>query len=113
MKITNANGFPLPLVGILGDVSLAGARVGHISLPQAAPVPAGKDTTLLIPLDVNFLSAGTAAAQAVKTGIAEVKIDATLNAAGATLPFRVAKTVEFQRRPTGSSRCWRSRSGRA
>ena len=34
---------------------------------------------------------------AIKTGIAEVKIDATLNAAGARLPFRVARTVEFQR----------------
>ena len=88
-------------------------RARASAAPQAAPVPAGKDTTLLIPLDVNFLSAGTAAAQAIKTGIAEVKIDSTLNAAGATLPFRVAKTVEFQRRPTGSSRWRRSRSGRA
>ena len=102
LKIGNLNAFPLPLGGILGDVSLGGAHVGHIALPQAAPVPAGKDATLLIPLDVNFLSAGTAAAQAIKTGIAEVKIDATLNAAGATLPFRVAKTVEIQRPTSGT-----------
>lgn len=101
LKINNLNGFPLPLGGLLGSVTLAGANVGHISLPEAAPVPSASSTTLLIPLDVNFLSAGTAAAQAIKTGIAEVKIDATLNAAGVTLPFRVAKTVEFQR-PTGN-----------
>jgi len=97
LKIKNSNGFPLPLGGVLGDVSLAGSHVGHISLPEAAPVPAGNETTILIPLDVNFLSAGTAAAQAIRTGIAEVKIDATLNAAGTTLPFKVAKTVELQR----------------
>jgi LEA14-like dessication related protein len=97
LKINNLNGFPLPLGGLVGDASLAGAHVGHISLPEAAPVPSGSSTTLLIPLDVNFLTAGTAAAQAIKTGIAEVKIDATLNAAGATLPFKVAKTVQLQR----------------
>ena len=99
LKISNANGFPLPLGGVLGDVSLAGSHVGHVSLPEAAPVPSGAATTLAIPVEVNFLSAGTAAAQAIRTGIAEVKIDATLNAAGASLPFRVAKTVEIQRSP--------------
>lgn len=101
LKIGNVNGFPLPIGGLLGNVSLAGANVGHISLPEAAPVPSGSASTLLIPVDVNFLSAGGAAAQAIKTGIAEIKIDATLNAAGVTLPFKVAKTVQLQRSTAG------------
>jgi hypothetical protein len=46
-----------------------------------------------IPLDVSFLQAGAAAAQAIRSGVAEVKIDAILNAAA----LRVAKTVELQR----------------
>ena len=102
LRISNLNGFPLPLGGILGDVSIAGAKVGRVAMSEAAPVPAGKETTLSIPLDVSFLSAGAAAASAIKTGVAEVKIDAMLNAAGATLPVKVAKTVELQR-PTGSA----------
>ena len=102
LKIQNLNSFPLPLGGILGNVAIAGANVGRIALPEAAPVAAGQETTINLPLDVNFLSAGSAAAQAIRTGVAEVKIDATLNAAGATLPFKVAKKVELQR-PTGSA----------
>jgi LEA14-like dessication related protein len=102
LKINNANAFPLPLGGILGTVEIAGAKIGRIVMPQSAPVPAGKEATLRIPLDVNFLTAGAGAAQAIKSGIAEVKIDATLNAAGATLPVKIARTVELSR-PTGSA----------
>lgn len=97
LKIANANGFPLPIAGVLGDVSIGGATVGRVALPEQAPVAPGQEATLLIPLDVSFLSAGQAATQAIKTGVAEVKIDAMLNAAGATLPLKVAKTVELQR----------------
>ena len=97
LKIGNANGFPLPLAGILGDVSIAGSKVGRVAMPEQAPVPAGKETTVLIPLDLSFLSAGQAAAEAIRTGVAEVKIDGTVNAGGAILPVKVAKTVELQR----------------
>ena len=102
LKISNLNAFPLPLGEILGTVEIAGARVGRIAMPQSAPVPAGKEVTLRIPLNVNFLQAGSAVAQAIKSGVAEVKIDATLNAAGATLPVKIARTVELTR-STGSA----------
>ena len=51
---------------------------------------------------MTFLSAGAATAEAIKSGLAEVKIDGTLNAAGATLPVKVARTVELTR-ATGSA----------
>jgi len=97
LKIENANAFPLPLGGILGTVDIAGARVGRIVLPEAAPVPSRGHTTVNVPLNVSFLQTGAAVAQAIRTGVAEVKIDAILNAAGASLPVKVAKTVELQR----------------
>lgn len=97
LQISNQNGFPLPLGGVTGTVDLAGARVGRIALPQAAPVPSNGHTTVNIPLDLSFLSTGQAVAQAIHTGVAEVKIDAILNAAGASLPVKVAKTVQLQR----------------
>ena len=101
LRIANANAFPLPLGGLLGTVDLAGARVGRIALSQAAPVPSKGETTLNIPLDVSFLQAGSAVAQAIHSGVAEVKIDATLNAAGASIPIKVARTVELQRATGG------------
>jgi len=97
LKIANLNGFPLPLGGILGTVDLAGARVGRIALPEAAPVPSNGQTTVNIPLDVSFLQTGAAVAEAIRSGVAEVKVDAMLNAAGASIPLKVTKTVELQR----------------
>jgi LEA14-like dessication related protein len=102
LKIANTNGFPLPLGGILGTVDIAGATVGRIALPEAAPVPSKGESTVTIPLNVSFLQSGAAAAQAIRTGVAEVKIDAILNAAGASIPVKVARTVELQR-TTGSA----------
>lgn len=102
LEISNLNGFPLPLGGILGKVQIAGADVGRIAMPEAGAVPPGQRSTLHIPLDVSFLSAGAATAEAIKSGLAEVRIDGTLNAAGATLPVKVARTVELKR-TTGSA----------
>ncbi len=42
LQISNPNGFPLPIGGVLGDVWVAGANVGRVALPQAAAVPAGR-----------------------------------------------------------------------
>ena len=102
LKIANVNGFPLPLGGILGTVDIAGATVGRIAMPEAAPVPSNGETTVSIPLNVSFLQTGAAVAQALRSGVAEVKVDATLNAAGASIPVKVARTVELQR-TTGSA----------
>ena len=66
-----------------------------------APIPSNGQTTVNVPLDVSFLQAGSAVAQAIRSGVAEVKIDAILNAAGASIPLKVARTVELQR-PGGS-----------
>jgi LEA14-like dessication related protein len=101
LKIANVNGFPLPLGGILGTVDIAGATVGRIAMPEAAPVPSNGETTVSIPLNVSFLQTGAAVAQALRSGVAEVKVDAILNAAGASIPVKVARTVELQR-TTGS-----------
>jgi hypothetical protein len=65
-------------------------------------VPSKGETTVNLPLNVSFLQGGAAVAQAIRSGVAEVKVDAILNAAGASIPVKVAKTVELQR-TTGSA----------
>lgn len=69
--------------------------------------PSRGQTTVNVPLNVSFLQTGAAVAQAIRTGVAEVKLDAILNAAGASLPVKVAKTVEPQR-VSGSAGPWSS-----
>jgi hypothetical protein len=46
---------------------------------------------------LSFKEARLPHVQAIHTGVAEVKIDAVLNAAGASIPLKVARTVELQR----------------
>ena len=95
LKIGNSNGFPLPLGGILGSVAIAGEKVGRVALPAQGVVEAGKETTLSLPLDVSFLSAGAAVASALKSGVAEFKIDGTLTSGTSTLPVHLAQTVNL------------------
>jgi len=102
LKIANVNAFPLPLGGILGTVDIAGSTVGRIAMPEAPPVPSNGEITVTVPLNVSFLQSGAAVAQAIRSGVAEVKVDAILNAAGASIPLKVARTVELQR-ATGSA----------
>lgn len=93
LKIGNRNGFALPLGGILGAVEIAGERVGRVALPAQGAVEAGKETTVSLPLDISFLSVGSAVVTALKSRVAEVKIDGTLTSGTSTLPVHLAQTV--------------------
>jgi len=64
----------LPLGGILGTVDIAGARVGRIVLPEAAPVPS-RGRPRERSAQRQLPATGAAVAQAIHTGVAEVKID--------------------------------------
>ncbi len=95
LKIGNKNSFPLPLGGILGSVEIAGEKVGRVALPAQAMVEAGKETILSLPLDISFLSTGAAVASALRSRVAEVKIDGTLTSGTSTLPLHLAQTVNL------------------
>ena len=95
LKIGNRNGFALPLGGILGSVEIAGEKVGRVALPAQGVIEAGKETVISLPLDVSFLSAGAAVASALKSRVAEFKIDGTLTSGTSTLPVHLAQTVNL------------------
>lgn len=95
LKIGNTNSFALPLGGILGSVEIAGERVGRVALPAQGVVEAGKETIVSLPLDISFLSTGAAVASALKSRVAEVKIDGTLTSGISTLPLHLAQTVNL------------------
>lgn len=95
LKIGNTNGFALPLGGILGSVEIAGEKVGRVALPAQGVVEAGKETIISLPLDVSFLSAGAAVASALKSRVAEFKIDGTLTSGTSTLPVHLAQTLNL------------------
>ena len=96
VRIGNKNGFPIPIAGLLGAVQIAGRPVGKVGLPAQGLVEAGKDAVVQIPLEINFITAGTAVAEALRSHTADVSIDGFLVTSGlARLPIHVAQRVNF------------------
>jgi LEA14-like dessication related protein len=90
LRITNRNGFPLPLVGVTGDVR-------RLLLPSQSVVPASQESVVEIPLDISFLSAGLAVARALQDGHAEIVIEGSLAVGSANVPVHVSQSVQVQR----------------
>ena len=96
LKIANKNAFPIPIAGLSGAVQIAGRPVGKVGLPAQGLVEAGKDAVVQLPLDINFVTAGTAVAEALRSRTADVSIDGFLVTSGlARLPLHVAQRVSF------------------
>lgn len=98
MRFTNPNGFPIPLASIAGEVRIAGEPVAHLALPPQGMVQAISERTVMVPLDIGFLSAGVAAARALQEGQAEIELEGSITVGpGAVLPVRHLQTVHVQR----------------
>ncbi|HEY2031005.1 MAG TPA: LEA type 2 family protein [Myxococcales bacterium] len=98
MRFANPNAFPVPLAAIAGEVRIAGETVAHLALPPQGMVQATSERTVMVPLDIGFLSAGVAAARALQEGEAEITLEGSITVGpSAVLPVRHTQTVHVQR----------------
>ena len=97
IKLSNKNGFPLPLGNLAGDVQIGGERVGTLSAVASGLIAAGQERIIEVPLDISFLGARAAAQAIASSGNAEVKIDGKLGAGGLDVPIHVAQTVQLRK----------------
>jgi LEA14-like dessication related protein len=98
LKVANPNGFPLPLVSIAGELRIAGQPVGQLALPPQGMVQAQTERTVMVPLDLSFLSAGVAVARALQEGQAEITLEGSIAVGpGATLPVHHSQIVTIKR----------------
>lgn len=97
LRLTNPNAFALPLSGIGGSVSIAGAPVGQVSTGPLAALGPTETRTIDVPVDVNFLHAGFAAANAIRTGQADVTLQGRIDTGAGSLPVRLAEHLLFGR----------------
>ena len=96
VRIGNKNGFPIPIAGLLGAVQIAGRPVGKVGLPAQGLVEAGKEAVVQLPLEINFITAGTAVAEALRSHTADVSIDGFLVTSQLVrLPIHIAQRVNF------------------
>ncbi|MEW5737524.1 MAG: LEA type 2 family protein [Myxococcota bacterium] len=97
LTVTNRNTYPLPIGGVTGTVSLAGAPLGTLSTGNLGAMDGKGTKQVALPLTVNFLSAGMAVARAVQGGNAQVSFNAQVQSGPTALPLRVDQLVNLVR----------------
>lgn len=96
LKVTNKNGFPLPISGLTGGLSISGARVGTVSTGDLGSLTAKGVRELTLPITVNFLQAASAA-NAVRSGSGTLTFDGSVKSGATALPLDFSQTVRFTR----------------
>jgi LEA14-like dessication related protein len=96
LKLTNRNGFPLPVGGVAGALKVGGANVGNISTGDLGLVEAGGTREVKLPLTINFASA-LPAANALRSGQGQVTLSGQLVSDGQAVPLDVSQLLNFQR----------------
>jgi LEA14-like dessication related protein len=97
LSVTNRNGFPLPVAGVVGALNVAGANVGNLSTGNLGLLEAGGTRQLTLPLRIDFLQAARAASALRSGGSAQVRFDGKLTSDGQTVPVDFSQLLNFRR----------------
>jgi LEA14-like dessication related protein len=97
LSITNRNGFPLPVGGVVGALKVAGADVGTLSTGNLGLMEAGGTKQLTLPLRIDFLRAAQAASALRSGGNAQVRFDGKLTSDAQTVPVDFNQLLNFRR----------------
>ncbi len=97
LTVTNRNGFPLPVGGIVGALKVAGADVGTLSTGNLGMLDASGTKQLTLPLKIDFLRAAQAASALRSGGNAQVRFDGKLTSDAQTVPVDFNQLLNFKR----------------
>ncbi len=95
LAVTNRNTYALPVSGLTGNVSLAGANIGTLSTGALGDMSGKGVKNVSLPLTVNFLSAASAGVAIARGGNAQVAFNAQVQSGGANLPINVNQLVNL------------------
>jgi LEA14-like dessication related protein len=95
LAVTNRNTYALPVSGVTGNVSLAGANIGTLSTGNLGDMSGKGVKNVTLPLTVNFLSAASAAVAIAQGGNAQVGLNAQVQSGGIALPINVNQLVSL------------------
>ena len=96
LQIENPNDFPLPAPALSGSLSLAGVHVGQAHGGGEAVAARGRHK-VEVALDIGFLSAGAAVAQAIADGRAEVALAGLLDVGGVKVPVSARQSFTLEK----------------
>jgi LEA14-like dessication related protein len=97
LAVTNRNSYPLPVGGVTGALSLAGANLGTLSTGNLGAMDGRGTRQLTLPVSVNFLSAGMAVARVLQGQSAQLSFNAQVSSGAVALPLRVDQLVHLVR----------------
>lgn len=97
LSVTNRSTFPININTVVGSLSIAGTPVGTLSTGNLGQLDAKGTRQVKLPLTINFLSAGTAAVNAIKGGNANVKFDAQLQSGNVKTPINLDQLLTFRK----------------
>jgi LEA14-like dessication related protein len=95
LAVTNRNTYALPISGVSGAVSLAGANIGTLSTGDLGNMEGKGLKNVTLPLNVNFLSAASAGLAIARGGNAQVAFNAQVQSGGIGLPIKVDQLVNL------------------
>ena len=97
VKLTNKNSFPLPITGLVGNLSIGGAKVGNVSAGRLGLIPPKGTETVMLPVTVD-LPRALQAANAIRQGRGKVELSGNLTSGDAKLPVNFGDVVNFTRK---------------
>ncbi|MBL8923248.1 MAG: LEA type 2 family protein [Myxococcaceae bacterium] len=95
LAVTNRNTYALPITGVSGALSLAGANIGTLSTGDLGNMEGRGVKNVSLPLTVNFLQAASAATVIARGGNAQVAFNAQVQSGGLGLPVNVNQLVNL------------------
>jgi LEA14-like dessication related protein len=97
LVVTNPNDFPIPVSGVSGSVSVAGARVGRVSSADLGAIGPRAQVPVMLPITLDFAQAASAAMALQRGGGAMVAIDAEIRSGPASFPVHLQQNVQVGR----------------
>lgn len=97
LTVTNRNGFPLPVGGVVGALKVAGADVGTLTTGNLGMLEASGSKQLTLPVKVDFLKASQAALALRSGGNAQVRFDGKLTSDKTSVPVDFNQLLNFRR----------------
>jgi LEA14-like dessication related protein len=97
LKLTNKNSYPLPLTGLVGNLSIGGANVGNVTAGQLGLLPPKGTQTVTLPVTVDFTRA-LQAANAIRQGRGKVELTGNLTSGSAQVPVSLGQVLDFIKR---------------
>lgn len=96
VTVTNRNTYNLPISGVGGALSIAGANVGSMTTGDLGQMTGKASKQLNLPITVNFLQS-VQAANAIRQGSANIAWNGQINSGSTSIPLKLQQNLSFRR----------------